>query len=164
MSRTNSVATVAFKSRVRDQHAGTPQGAGHTRTPVHNVHSDYSETGAHEVIQDIIESKYEMEGADAEKFKILAQNKDNRVVLINVWRPLKTVYKDPFATSDWRTVMPDQEAHCYRPRGQTPGRYPCMQWTPTTDHVWYYKSKQTPSEPIVFVQYSRTTRSTSMDV
>lgn len=106
------------------------------------------------MIDEIINS--DLEGDDLEKFKALAQDKSNRVVLFNVWRPLKIVFRDPFAVSDWSTVRASIQAHGYKPRGDTPRRYPCMQWNPSSEHTWYFMSLQTPGEPTVFVQYDST--------
>lgn len=65
-----------------------------------------------------------------------------RYQIINVWRPIKTIYKDPLAIADAHSVpdsdlvpikliYPDREGETYAVR-------------PNKEHRWYYRYAQTP--------------------
>jgi hypothetical protein len=67
-----------------------------------------------------------------------------RVQIINVWRPIKTIYKDPLAVADAHSVpdsdlvgvpliYPDRAGETYTVR-------------PNPAHKWYYAYEQTPDE------------------
>ena len=67
-----------------------------------------------------------------------------RVQIINVWRPIKPIYKDPLAVADARSVpdsdlvgqpliYPDRAGETYSVR-------------PNKGHEWHYLYGQTPSE------------------
>lgn len=67
-----------------------------------------------------------------------------RYQIINVWRPIKTIYRDPLAVTDAMTVQDDElvpirvvfkdrEGERYVVRG-------------SDQHKWYYLSQQTPNE------------------
>jgi len=73
-----------------------------------------------------------------------------RYQIINVWRPIKTILKDPLAIADSKSVpdedlipikliYPDREGETYSVR---PGN---------GQHKWYYLHKQTPSE-VTFIK------------
>lgn len=66
-----------------------------------------------------------------------------RFQIINVWRPIKTIYKDPLAVADAHSVpdsdlvpvkliYPNREGETYTVR-------------PNTAHKWYYRYGQTPN-------------------
>jgi hypothetical protein len=82
----------------------------------------------------------------------LAEVKKGRVYIINVWRPLKMVMKDPLAVCDWASVSPDKDlianrfvfGHGWNELGKI---------AHNNQHRWFYMSKQKPSEPLVFKQY-----------
>lgn len=72
-----------------------------------------------------------------------------------VWRPIKTVYKDPFAVIDARTVADDDivpVTFIYPNAVDRKGG--CK---PNSNHVWYYKYAQRPDEPLVFKQFDSVT-------
>jgi hypothetical protein len=69
-----------------------------------------------------------------------------RYQIINVWRPIKTVYKDPLAIAEANSV-PDSDllpvALIYPNRvGET------FTVRPNDAHKWYYLHGQTPEEPL----------------
>jgi len=70
-----------------------------------------------------------------------------RYQIINVWRPIKTILKDPLGIADARSVSdedlvpikliyPDREGETYSVR-------------PNKGHKWYYLHKQTPNEVVL---------------
>jgi hypothetical protein len=75
----------------------------------------------------------------------------HRHQIINVWRPIKTIYKDPLAIADANSVpesdlvpigliYPDR-------RGET------LSVRPNEKHSWYYKYGQTPEEVVLIKCY-----------
>jgi hypothetical protein len=73
-----------------------------------------------------------------------------RFQILNIWRPLKTVFKDPFAVCDARSVDDDElvpvkikypafDIESWSVRGEGSDR-----------HKWYYMSQQTPEEVLLF--------------
>lgn len=106
-----------------------------------SVHSDFSpEGGLHNVetlVKDVLEN---------EKLS------NSRIILINVWRPLKTIKKDPLAVCDWSSVNLDSEIIPLR--FKFPTQWNELGWWRHTDnHKWYYLNNQQPSEPLLFMQY-----------
>ncbi|GIJ86473.1 hypothetical protein Asppvi_005362 [Aspergillus pseudoviridinutans] len=58
------------------------------------MHSNFTVAGAVHNLESVIKDA-------AERERLL---NDGRVLIINVWRPLKTVKRDPLAASDWNTL------------------------------------------------------------
>ncbi|OLN81034.1 Uncharacterized protein in dcmA 3'region 1 [Colletotrichum chlorophyti] len=104
------------------------------RGPLHKAHVDQSYDGA------IMMARHHLGDEADELLK-------RRFQIINIWRPIKTVYKDPLAVADGNTVAEEDlvgAAIIYpRHRAET--------WTikPNPAHRWYYKSKQRPDEPLL---------------
>ncbi|OAX35643.1 hypothetical protein K503DRAFT_745650 [Rhizopogon vinicolor AM-OR11-026] len=71
---------------------------------------------------------------------------EGRIRLINVWRPIgSTVYHEPLALADWRSVCVDDDLLPLRVI------YACQEIQTVTcrysnSHRWYYLKEQTPSE------------------
>ena len=77
-----------------------------------------------------------------------------RFQIINVWRPIKTIYKDPFAMLDARTVLEDElvPITIVYPTCQFESvqiRHPSKE-RKNGGHRWYYMSQQTPEEVVAF--------------
>jgi hypothetical protein len=73
-----------------------------------------------------------------------------RFQILNIWRPLKTVFKDPFAVCDARSVDDDELV-------PVKIKYPAFDiesWSVRGEgsdaHKWWYMSQQTPDEVLVF--------------
>jgi hypothetical protein len=108
---------------------------------LHSVHIDQSYSYAPECVSHNLpdEAKQLLQG---------------RFQIINVWRPVKTVFKDPFAVCDARSVKEEElvpikliyphhatETYALRPsKHQESGG----------GHKWYYMSKQEPDEVLIF--------------
>ncbi len=77
-----------------------------------------------------------------------------RFQIIKIWRPIKTVYRDPFAVIDATTVLEDElvplsviqfdhENKSFSVRAPLEGRK-------DGGHKWYYMSHQTPKDVLLF--------------
>jgi hypothetical protein len=109
--------------------------------PIRDVHIDQSYSYAPEVV------KGKFPGEEGERLI------KSRFQIINIWRPIKTIFKDPFAVLDARTVLEEElvpikvvyptyqfeSFNVREPRGREDG-----------GHRWYYMSKQTPEEVLAF--------------
>lgn len=137
---TGATRTVTFVSRVRCLAEDTALLASN-RAPAHSVHSDFTTRGALHHLKTLVPDKQE-------RNRLLA----NRVLIINVWRPLKTIQRDPLAVCDWSSVNIQDEGiatHLTLPNGWNElGRYA---FSPS--QRWYYLSGQQPNEPLIFTQF-----------
>lgn len=121
--------------------AADPSLLASNRSPAHSVHSDFTAAGALHHLETIVPE-------EQERSRLLA----GRVLIINVWRPLKPIQRDPLAVCDWSSV--DIFSECIPTRLTLPhgwnelGRYA---FSPR--QRWYYLSGQQPSEPLVFTQF-----------
>ncbi|KAJ4411334.1 hypothetical protein N0V82_009023 [Gnomoniopsis sp. IMI 355080] len=132
--------TIVFTSRIRNVAEDTAKRADN-RAPALSVHSDFSPAGARQMLPRTI--------PDAEERERLARG---RMVLINVWRPLKTIKRDPLAVCDWASVKP--ETDMVPLRFVVPDSWSELaKWRSSEAHKWYYMSAQTPEEPLLFMQW-----------
>ncbi|ORY66221.1 uncharacterized protein BCR38DRAFT_465170 [Pseudomassariella vexata] len=108
------------------------------RRPVKRAHIDQSEQGPiNQVMRHL--------GEDAPRLL------QSRFQIINVWRPIKTIYRDPLAVSDSHSV-PDEDI--------LPVKLVYSDWVgepctilPNTKHRWYYKFAQTPQMVMMIKRY-----------
>ena len=79
-----------------------------------------------------------------------------RVVLMNFWRPINTVYRSPLALCDAATVA-DDDLNFAEVRGglDDPDRPPLYGWNLSynPDHKWYYAFEMQPEEIFAFKLY-----------
>lgn len=105
------------------------------------MHSDFSAKGGLH--------NFELQVPDAAEREELLKG---QVLLINVWRPLKTITRDPLAVLDWTSVNPESDA--IPMKFNFPDKWNELgKWRYTDEHQWYYLSKQQADEPLVFVQW-----------
>lgn len=139
-SRTGATRTVTFAHRVRCLSVDEALLANN-RAPAHSVHSDFTPSGALHNLESVIPDSEER----AELLK-------RRVLVINVWRPLKVVQRDPLAICDWATVNWRKDRIANRmvlPHGwHELGKY-----TFHEDQRWYYLRQQQPQEALIFTQF-----------
>ncbi|KAJ5407396.1 hypothetical protein N7465_008680 [Penicillium sp. CMV-2018d] len=137
---TGATRTVTFAHRVRCL-AEDGSLLASNRAPAHSVHSDFTTRGALHHLKRLVPDRQE-------RNRLLA----NRVLIINVWRPLKTIQRDPLAVCDWSSVNIQDEGiatHFTLPNGWNElGRYA---FSPR--QRWYYLSGQQPNEPLIFTQF-----------
>ncbi|EFW99721.1 hypothetical protein CMQ_39 [Grosmannia clavigera kw1407] len=143
---TGAVRVFVFEHKVRrgpaDWHKLGPGNAA-KRGPLHRAHVDQSYGGAEQLLR-----YYFPDEADG-----LLQR---RYQIVNAWRPIKTIHKDPLGVADARSVPDDDLVEA---RVIYPDHEMCT-WTirpgpdiargadpvPTTAHRWFYKHAQTPDE------------------
>src|SRR5665213_1987912 len=115
-------------------------GNSHSRLPAFGAHVDYGRRSIEDIARPIL-------GAQADYW--LAK----RVVLMNLWRPLSTVYRTPLALCDASTVQAD-DLHDSETRGglDEPNRAPLYGYNPSynRNHRWYYASRMQPDELFAF--------------
>ncbi|KAF5486165.1 hypothetical protein CCHR01_00571 [Colletotrichum chrysophilum] len=106
--------------------------------PVKSVHCDQSYEGAKRVVMSRLPDK-----AFAEKVV-----KNRRFQIMNIWRPLEPIYKDPFAVTDARSI-PDSDLVALP---VIAGDYTEESWAaePNPAHRWYFKFAQKPDEVLMF--------------
>lgn len=111
------------------------------RAPAHSVHSDFTPAGALKNLESVIPDA-------AEREELLKR----RILAINVWRPLKTVQRDPLAVCDWATLNWQEDRITNRmvlPHGwHELGKYAFRE-----SQGWYYLSEQQPQEALIFTQF-----------
>jgi hypothetical protein len=104
------------------------------RGPVTKTHVDQSYHGAE------IRLRWEFPSEADELLK-------HRYQIINVWRPIETIWKDPIAVADSRTV-PDADLV---EADMTENGFPGKQWVVrhNADHRWYYKYRMSPHDVLL---------------
>ena len=124
-----------------DERSGKSSMSNFPRGPVRNVHIDYSYPEAPKLLA----KKYPHKAEQLLK---------RRFQIINIWRPIKTIYKDPFAVLDATSVLeeelvpllviqPNDEFESFNVQPALKGRI-------DAGHMWYYMSKQTPDDVLLF--------------
>lgn len=118
-------------------------GGGDGRQPAFGAHVDYGRRTIEDITRDML-------GAEAGHW--LAR----RVVLMNFWRPVETVYRSPLALCDASTVAAS-DLHPSEVRGGLldPDRRPLhgfnLSYNPA--HRWYYVPRMRPDELYAFKLY-----------
>lgn len=111
--------------------------------PSYAAHVDYGR-------KTIEEYAYNILGEEAEKWL------QKRVVLMNFWRPIRTVLRTPLALCDAATVTKD-DLNFAEVRGglDNPDRPPLYGWnlSHNPDHKWYYAFEMRPDEIFAFKLY-----------
>lgn len=129
--RTGASKIYIFGHQIRRQPKATDDPANLAREPVRNAHIDQTYSSAPARVARHL-------GEEAERLM------EGRYQIINVWRPIKTIYKDPLAVADAHSVpdadlipvpivRPDYRAEAYTVRA-------------SDQHKWYYYSGQSPGE------------------
>jgi len=112
--------------------------AGQLRGPARRVHIDQSYSASENRV------KYHLPDEADELLK-------KRFQIINVWRPIKTIFRDPLTLADAHTVpdtdlvaakliYPDREGETYAVKANP-------------NHQWYFKYAQRPDEPLFIKCY-----------
>ncbi|QDS74615.1 hypothetical protein FKW77_008810 [Venturia effusa] len=103
--------------------------------PVYSVHVDQSGPESHNIVR-----RHLPKEADA-----LLQK---RVVIVNAWRPIKTVYRDPFGIASASSVSASDFIR--RPYKFFDETRETLAVRPNPSHEWFYKYQQTPEEVLLF--------------
>jgi len=104
------------------------------RGPVTKTHVDQSYAGAE------IRLRWELPSESDELLK-------HRYQIINIWRPIATILKDPIAVADSRSVLDTDLVEA----DMTENGFPGKQWVVkyNADHRWYYKSRMEPEDVLL---------------
>lgn len=108
------------------------------REPVFYVHNDYTEDSAPRRVRELLPDEAEA----------LLQK---RFAIIQVWRPLRTISRNPLAMADARSISPADLVRAERRYPHRVGETYRLRHNPV--HAWYYFSQMTPEEAIVFKVY-----------
>jgi hypothetical protein len=120
--------------------------------PARRVHVDQSETGAFELFKDNM------------TLKQVERLQKSRWAIINIWRPLTQVPRDPLAVSDARSFRDEDLVEIY---GRVPGNEEKKDYDRATngigfgmlyakhapDQKWYYMSDMKPDEVVLIKCY-----------
>lgn len=119
------------------------QGSKEHLLPAYAAHVDYGRRTIEEYTRNIL-------GDEADYWL------QKRVVLMNFWRPVKTVYQSPLALCDASTVLPE-DLHPAEVYGglNNPDRPPLYGWNLSYNpgHKWYYTHEMRPEETYAFKLY-----------
>jgi hypothetical protein len=124
----------------------SPEVPAELQGPVRGAHVDQSYGYAPELV------KVHFPGDESERLL------KSRFQIINVWRPLKTIFKDPFAVLDARTVLEEElvnakviyatyELESVDVRGPSEER---KEKEGGEGHKWWYMSQQSPEDVLCF--------------
>jgi hypothetical protein len=138
--RLNGAAhAIAFGPVARSDRSGNSQ----SRLPAYGAHVDYGRRTIEAIARPLLR-----EQADHWLSK--------RVVLMNLWRPISTVYRTPLALCDASTVQ-SGDLHDSEIRGglDDPNRPPLYGYNLSFNpaHRWYYASRMQPDEVLAFKLY-----------
>lgn len=90
-------------------------------------------------------------GVNPEAYKDATEN-NKRWCLVNAWRPLKTVQRDPLAVCDRTTVRAEELLRVAQPdRGPDTASWFLQKGS--GGHGWWYMSGQTPEDLLLFMQH-----------
>ncbi|KAL3420295.1 hypothetical protein PVAG01_08794 [Phlyctema vagabunda] len=122
-------------SRTADPNAPKPAEAS-LRGPVQRVHIDQSYAAAKTRVPHHLpdEAEYLLGG---------------RYQIINVWRPIKTVLKDPLAVADATTVQDSELVTIKLIYPDREGETSAVRASETGSHRWHYLNQQTPREVLL---------------
>ncbi|KAJ5816110.1 hypothetical protein N7447_008343 [Penicillium robsamsonii] len=137
---TGATQTVTFVHRVRCLVADTSLLANNC-APAHNVHSDFTPTGALHYLKTVVPD-------EQERNRLLA----GRVLIINVWRPLQTIQRDPLTVCDWSSVNIQDEGVPTRLKLSS-GWNELGRYAFSPSQRWCYLNGQQPNEPLLFTQF-----------
>lgn len=104
------------------------------RGPVTKTHVDQSYHGAE------LRLRHEFPHATDNLLK-------KRYQIINIWRPIRTIYKDPIAVADARTVPDSDLVGADMTEDNFKGESWVVRYNST--HQWYYKHAMTPSDVLL---------------
>lgn len=118
-------------------------------SPSHGVHTDLTHAPCPSLLRRVVTNEAEV--------KILLSQ---RYIVVNVWRPIKPILRDPLAVCAWRSVNPAQDIFKDRSvpniiKDSRDSESAIMEFgVPVFSerHEWLYLSGQKPDEPIIFRQ------------
>ncbi|KAF2036108.1 hypothetical protein EK21DRAFT_96090 [Setomelanomma holmii] len=79
-----------------------------------------------------------------------------RYQIINIWRPIETILKDPIAVADATSVPDDDLVEADMTENDFPGKQWVIRHNP--NHRWYYKYRMTPEDVLLIKCFDSNTR------
>ncbi|PWY64841.1 hypothetical protein BO83DRAFT_368546 [Aspergillus eucalypticola CBS 122712] len=136
---TGASEVVVYLTRTRFEGNEVGNQMSTQNSPSHGVHTDMTRASCRSVLKDVL-TEDEIERRLSHPF-----------VVVNAWRPIKTVRRDPLAVCDWRSVDPASDIV---PDRRIISDHVVEFGLPVYNekHDWYYLSEQQPDEPIIFKQ------------
>ncbi|KAG0146908.1 hypothetical protein CROQUDRAFT_715304 [Cronartium quercuum f. sp. fusiforme G11] len=131
--------------------------AGETEDTFHEVHSDYTLEFVKEAINmyngfvQVGPSPPSVDPNDIDEFNKLVKAGE-RALLLNVWRPIRTVESVPLGLVSWKSVEPTKNMWPHEYCAERKG-YKRQYWTYNSKHKWFYTSNQEPEEVYVMLQH-----------
>lgn len=110
--------------------------------PAPRVHIDQTPKGAHQLLHRVL------------PHDVAAEIASHRWQILNAWRPLKTIQKDPLAIAD-PTTVPDSDLVPLKRLypGEKEGENCAVKADGVSQHRWYYINQQQPNEVLLFKQH-----------
>jgi hypothetical protein len=133
--QSDATRVLVYTHRIRSQNIGP-------KSPAHIVHSDFTPAGAMQHLRSLLSPD------DLTKF----EHSNMRTLALNIWRPLRTVRKDPLALCDWISIQPDQDIISNR-FVFSDGWLEVAKVVYSQRHRWWYCSGQRVDEVVVFKQF-----------
>ncbi|TDZ68232.1 2-oxoglutarate-dependent dioxygenase gloE [Colletotrichum trifolii] len=137
MTTTGATRVFIFDHTIRRPNP-TAKSSDDERRPVKRAHIDQSERASMNQVKRHL-------GAEAPRLL------QSRFQVINVWRPIKTIYKDPLAVCDSHSVDDADILPIKLIYPDWVGE-PCT-ILPSKNHRWYFKRNQTPNEVMMIKCY-----------
>lgn len=137
---TGAHKVITFTHRIRSLAEDSNKRADN-KAPAHSVHTDFTSAGALKQLENVIRDPAERAALETD-----------RVLAINVWRPLKTIKRDPLAMLDWQSVQPEDIKPLKMIFNESAwNEFGKVTYSPR--HKWVYLEGQTPEEPVIFSQF-----------
>lgn len=143
MSRTGAFKVITAGYRLRNLIDDPRRQLGY-HGPSHEVHCDFSAAGAVRYLErDLLRD-------DPAAWAALWQK---RTLVVNVWRPLAPIKRDPLAICDWQSVEPSRSSLVpWKVSFENGARQnESLKVRRHESQRWYHLKGQLPSEPVVFL-------------
>jgi len=139
-SSTGASKTVVYLDRNRNKTNAEGDSMSSAQSPSHGVHTDLTIASCRYLLKNVIPGEEEVE-------RLLKRH----FIVVNVWRPIKQIRRDPLGVCNWKSVNPALDIYNDR-RVTSEGILELGAPVFNEKHEWYYLSGQKPDEPILFKQ------------
>lgn len=137
---TGASKTVVYLDRNRNKPNVQGESMSTMQSPSHGVHTDLTIASCPYLLKLVIPDDEEVE-------RLL----NRRFMVVNVWRPIKPIRRDPLGVCNWKSVNPSVDIYNDR-RVSSEGVMEFGLPIFNEKHEWYYLSGQRPDEPLLFKQ------------
>ncbi|KUJ14783.1 uncharacterized protein LY89DRAFT_783868 [Mollisia scopiformis] len=139
---TGAFKTIVLQTRIRNVAEAGQKDRLAENFPAYGPHCDMTPVGAENTLQNVIQDP-----------EALAALKAGRVMVINVWRPLKIITRDPLSLCDWQSVEEQNDIVPNRMIFRPGIWHEFGKIAYSEKQKWCYLSQQRPDEPVLFMQY-----------